>query len=193
MALTKIYYSSILAGIFISIGCVIYTMVGGILGAFLFGFGLTAVLVFKASLYTGKAGYVRGNFQSIADLGVTVAGNLTGAVLVDILCSLAQYSLNQPSASLVISLFPKAILCGMMMYIMVEGIKNTEHPIRPILLLGVPLFILTGMSHSVATMFYLLHFNYGSFWTEIGILFVSLLGNFIGAKLVWGIQKLAEE
>lgn len=54
----KTYYSAILAGIFISLGCIIYTTIDSPLGAFLFAFGLTAVITFKTSLYTGMVGYI---------------------------------------------------------------------------------------------------------------------------------------
>lgn len=45
-----------MAGIFISIGCVVNLAVGGIVGAALFSLGLTAILVFNFNLFTGKAG-----------------------------------------------------------------------------------------------------------------------------------------
>ena len=50
------WIKSIMAGIFISIGCVVNLAVGGIVGAALFSLGLTAILVFNFNLFTGKAG-----------------------------------------------------------------------------------------------------------------------------------------
>ena len=110
-----------------------------------------------------------------------------------LICALGHYQLKQPSLELNFSLFFKAVLCGMIMFLMVDGIKNSDNPIRFILLLGVPLFILTGMVHSVAAMFYLVYFNYGSILTEFFILLISLFGNFVGAKIIYWIQKLAKE
>ena len=49
-------YLSILAGIFISLGCIVYLSIGSIAGALLFAVGLCAVLHFKAELFTGKVG-----------------------------------------------------------------------------------------------------------------------------------------
>ena len=51
--------SSFLAGVCISIGCVVNLMVGGgVIGAILFTFGLITVVHYKYSLYTGTAGFV---------------------------------------------------------------------------------------------------------------------------------------
>lgn len=189
----KTYYSAILAGIFISLGCIVYTTIGGSLGAFLFAFGLTAVITFKTSLYTGMVGYIQAEFSDIIKTVLVIWGNLAGTALMALICALGHYQLNQPSLELDISLFFKAVLCGMMMFLMVDGIKNSDNPIKFILLLGVPLFILTGMAHSVAAMFYLLYFDYGNILKEFLILLISLFGNFIGAKIIYGLQKLAKE
>lgn len=190
----KTYYSAILAGIFISLGCIVYTIIGGYLGAFLFAFGLVNVITFKTSLlYTGAVGYIQARLSDIIKIMLIIWGNLSGTALMALICALGHYQLKQPSLELNFSLFFKAVLCGMIMFLMVDGIKNSDNPIRFILLLGVPLFILTGMVHSVAAMFYLVYFNYGSILTEFFIFLVSLFGNFVGAKIIYWIQKLAKE
>ena len=188
----KTYYSAILAGIFISLGCIIYTTIGGFLGAFLFSFGLVAVLSYKASLFTGMIGYAEIDTSDIIQILLTVLGNLGGVALMVLLAGLAGLSLNQPDISL-LYIFPRSIMCGMMMYIMVEGVKNSQSDVKNLLLLGVPLFILSGMSHSVANMFYVLYFNYNNIIKEFLIIIISLVGNTIGAKIIRGLQKLAKE
>lgn len=188
----KTYYSAILAGIFISLGCIIYTTIGGPLGAFLFSFGLVAVLSYKASLFTGMIGYAEIDTSDITQILLTILGNLGGVALMVLLAGLAGLPLNQPDISL-LYIFPRSIMCGMMMYIMVEGIKNSQSDVKNLLLLGVPLFILSGMSHSVANMFYVLYFNYNNIIKEFLIIFISLVGNTIGAKIIRGLQKLAKE
>ena len=50
---------AILAGICISIGCVVNLRVGGVAGAVLFAFGLTTVVYYGMKLYTGTAGFIR--------------------------------------------------------------------------------------------------------------------------------------
>ena len=188
----KTYYSAILAGIFISLGCIIYTIIGGPLGAFLFSFGLVAVLSYKASLFTGMIGYAEMDSSDIIQILLTILGNLGGVALMVLLAHLADLPLNQPDISL-LYIFPRSIMCGMMMYIMVEGIKNSQSDVKNLLLLGVPLFILSGMSHSVANMFYVLYFNYNNIIKEFLIIFISLVGNTIGAKIIRGLQKIAKE
>ena len=121
MKTLKIYYSAILAGIFISLGCIIYTTIGGSLGAFLFAFGLIAVLSYKTSLFTGMIGYAKIDTSDIIQILLTILGNLSGAALMVLFAKLAGLSLNQPNISLAY-IFPRSIMCGMMMYIMVEGI-----------------------------------------------------------------------
>ena len=188
----KTYYSAILAGIFISLGCIIYTTIGGPLGAFLFSLGLVAVLSYKASLFTGMIGYAEIDSSDIIQILLTILGNLGGVALKVLLAGLAGLPLNQPDISL-LYIFPRSIMCGMMMYIMVEGIKNSQSDVKNLLLLGVPLFILSGMSHSVANMFYVLYFNYNNILKESLIIIISLVGNTIGAKIIRGLQKLAKE
>ena len=51
--------SAALAGLCISIGCVVNLRVGGVAGAALFAFGLLAVVHYKLKLYTGTAGFIR--------------------------------------------------------------------------------------------------------------------------------------
>ena len=51
--------SAILAGLCISIGCIVNLRVGGVAGAVLFAFGLLAVVHYKLKLYTGTAGFIR--------------------------------------------------------------------------------------------------------------------------------------
>ena len=53
----EIFKSSILAGMFISLGCIVNLTVGGYLGAILFSFGLLSVVHYKLKLYTGTIGF----------------------------------------------------------------------------------------------------------------------------------------
>ena len=76
---------SILAGIFIALGCIIYLSIGGAVGAVLFSIGLLSVLYFKAHLFTGKAGLFADNGISVARLGQIWLGNAIGCVLMAVL------------------------------------------------------------------------------------------------------------
>ena len=69
---------SILAGIMISLGCIVYLVVGGPLGAFLFSIGLISVVTFKLNLFTGKAGLLTTNEIDMNELAVIWFGNFIG-------------------------------------------------------------------------------------------------------------------
>ena len=62
----NIFPPAILAGICISIGCVVNLRVGGVAGAVLFAFGLTTVVYYGLKLYTGTAGFIRRQASSAA-------------------------------------------------------------------------------------------------------------------------------
>ena len=47
---------SILAGMMIGLGAIVYLSVGEIAGAFMFSLGLLTILHYKFALFTGKAG-----------------------------------------------------------------------------------------------------------------------------------------
>ena len=68
---------AILAGICISIGCVVNLRVGGVAGAVLFAFGLTTVVYYGMKLYTGTAGFIRrqGDWSMLI---LVLEGNIIG-------------------------------------------------------------------------------------------------------------------
>ena len=72
--------SAIVAGICISIGCVVNLRVGGVAGAVLFAFGLTAVVSYALKLYTGTAGFIRAKGDWTMLL-VVLIGNIIGCGL----------------------------------------------------------------------------------------------------------------
>lgn len=49
---------AILAGMVIAVSCYANLLLGGVLGAFIFAFGLTSVIFFKLNLFTGAVGKV---------------------------------------------------------------------------------------------------------------------------------------
>lgn len=77
------YYllNSILAGIAISIGAIVYLNVCGVAGALLFSTGLLAVLGFNFNLFTGKAGLLADKGISVKHLCLVWLGNLIGTVI----------------------------------------------------------------------------------------------------------------
>ncbi len=177
------YCGRILAGCCVSLGAFIYLKVGGPLGAVMFGVGLMSVLTFRFELFTGQIknfSHWRTDFQWL--LGMLLF-NAVGCLLAS---CLVRYD-----ARLVVSCqqivecradlgFLKSIVtgigCGFIMTLIVTTWKKTPVP----LLLGIPAFILSGMTHSVADVFF---YSLGyealtpaAFTSYAG----TVLGNFLG-------------
>lgn len=185
----NLFKGSVLAGICISIGCVVNLRVGGVAGPVLFAFGLLACVHFKLPLYTGTAGFVMSR-RDLVNLAIILFGNLTGCLLMAVGID---YSLPDsiPEAAAAITekralLAPMqtlilAILCGFIMTVAVKF--GREGKFLP-LLFGVPVFILCGFIHSIADAFYILatpaHLLTGA--VAINYIF-AVLGNLIGCNL----------
>lgn len=180
---------AILAGICISIGCVVNLRVGGVAGAVLFAFGLTTVVYYGLKLYTGTAGFIRrrGDWTMLA---MVLAGNIIGCLLTAWLISYAQPDCIEPASKILagrlakgpLACFLLAIGCGFIMTTAVEFARKGK--MLP-LLLGVPVFILCGFAHSIADAFYFL-ISPSEVLLQPAVLVVYLsevLGNFVGCNL----------
>ena len=180
---------AILAGICISIGCVVNLRVGGVAGAVLFAFGLTTVVYYGLKLYTGTAGFIRrrGYWSMLA---VVLLGNIIGCLLTAWMIGYAQPDCVEPASKVLASRLAKgpvacfllAIGCGFIMTTAVEFARKGK---MLTLLLGVPVFILCGFAHSIADAFYFLVAPTGQLMqTDVLIVYVAeVLGNFVGCNL----------
>ena len=74
-----------LAGIMISIGCILYLQIGGVAGACLFAVGLATVCFFNLKLFTGQAGKLTTQDIKPFDLAKIWCENVFGVALVSIL------------------------------------------------------------------------------------------------------------
>ena len=186
--------SAILAGICISIGCVVNLRVGGVAGAVLFAFGLLAVVHYKLKLYTGTAGFIRakGDWTMIT---FVLIGNIIGCALTALACIYAQPDILPPDLAIVQSRLAKgplacfllAIGCGFIMTTAVQF--GREGKFLP-LLFGVPVFILCGFAHSIADAFYFLAVPEMYSPQLLGIYIAEVFGNFAGCNLYrWIIAK----
>lgn len=185
----KIIPLSILAGICISIGCVVNLRVGGVAGAVLFAFGLTTVVYYGLKLYTGTAGFIRikGDWTM---LGLVLVGNIIGCLLSAWLIAYAQPDCIEPASKILAGRLAKgpfacfllAIGCGFIMTTAVEFARKGK--MLP-LLLGVPVFILCGFVHSIADAFYfLISPSAQLLQADVLIVYVfEVLGNFVGCNL----------
>ena len=178
-----------LAGICISIGCVVNLRVGGVAGAVLFAFGLTTVVYYGLKLYTGTAGFIRmkGDWTMLA---LVLVGNIIGCLLFAWLIAYAQPDCIEPASKILAGRLAKgpfacfllAIGCGFIMTTAVEFARKGK--MLP-LLLGVPVFILCGFAHSIADAFYfLVSPSEQVLQTQVLVVYVSeVLGNFVGCNL----------
>ena len=186
--------SAIIAGICISIGCVVNLRVGGVPGAVLFAFGLLAVVHYKLKLYTGTAGFIRAK-GDWSMLGTVLLGNIIGCALTALACTYAQPDILPPDLAIVQSRLAKgpfacfllAIGCGFIMTTAVQF--GREGKFLP-LLFGVPVFILCGFAHSVADAFYFLAVPELYSFNFLIVYIAEVLGNFVGCNLYrWVIAK----
>ena len=190
----NILRSAIIAGICISIGCVVNLRVGGVAGAVLFAFGLLAVVHYKLKLYTGTAGFIRAK-GDWSMLGYVLLGNIIGCAFTALACSYAQPDILPPDFAIVQSRLAKgpwacfllAIGCGFIMTTAVQF--GREGKFLP-LLFGVPVFILCGFAHSVADAFYFLAVTELYSVDLLMVYIAEVLGNFVGCNLYrWVIAK----
>ena len=72
----------LMAGIFIGIGCLAYLSIGGIIGAILFAFGLTSVVLTQSKLFTGMAGFWK-SYKDILILIPVILLNFIGCFIVE--------------------------------------------------------------------------------------------------------------
>jgi formate/nitrite transporter FocA (FNT family) len=180
---------AILAGICISIGCVVNLRVGGVAGAVLFAFGLTTVVYYGLKLYTGTAGFIRrqGDWSMLL---MVLIGNIIGCLLTAWLIAYAQPDCIEPASKILagrltkgpLACFLLAIGCGFIMTTAVEFARKGK--MLP-LVFGVPVFILCGFAHSIADAFYFLVSPAEQvLQTEVLIVYLSeVLGNFVGCNL----------
>ena len=183
------FIKSVLAGLFIGIGCLAYlSSADKIIGALLFTVGLFVILTFKLNLFTGKICYIieKKNYLEVV---ITLIGNFIGTLLLALICratrliNLIDYANAICEINLsdsYISLFILGILCNILIYVAVEG-YNKFKDIRGILsvFFGVVIFIVIGFEHCIADMFY---FNFTFAYScdvLLRLLFV-VLGNCIG-------------
>lgn len=179
------FRKSIMAGIAISLGCIVNLRIGGVTGAVLFTFGLLTVVHYQLPLYTGQAGFV--GIRKIGKLTWILLGNVIGCFVSAMLTAVTSPELVTKCQSIIethfgINLYSVLILgigCGFVMTTAVEFAKRKQY--LP-LLFGVPLFILCKFQHSVADAFYYLcSFNFS--YELFNLWIVIVVGNYLGCNV----------
>lgn len=190
--------SAVLSGIIIGVAGIVYLIVGGVIGTFLFGLGLFVILTLKLNLFTGKVGYlVEQKPAYLIDLSVIWIGNLIGTTLSALALRSTRIGNNQDVAEKVnkivdtkmndsvLSILILAFFCGLLMYIAVDTYKNIENPVAQMVVIFLPImvFILSGFEHVIANMFY---FTMAWRWSVKALLYLAVMtvGNALGAMLI---------
>ena len=190
----KLTYS-ILAGVAISIGCIIYLLCSNkIVGAILFSVGILMVMEFKFLLFTGYVPKEREN-QPVKEYLINSAfvfiGNLLGAMLTALVISLTRLQDSIYTAAKAIcevklsdnllSIFILSILCGIIIAAIVKA-ENYKMQVLYVAMM-IAVFILSGYEHVVANAFYLSITLSIFTWQGLLFMLVCLLGNFAGGFL----------
>ena len=198
--------NSILAALMIIIGCIVYLQVGGIFGAILFSFALLTICSRGYHLYTGRVGlvsisteikiwekflyctvilllnfvftYLFGTFIRNAGIGVEVAQQMCAEKL----------------AKSALETFVDGLLCGVIMYVAVQIFLENKSVFG--ILIGVPVFIMSGFEHSIADMGYL---SIAGYWKQdkvVPFILLVIAGNTLGSifvalgeRVVYGLLK----
>lgn len=190
---------AILAGLCISIGCTVNMKVGGVAGAVLFAFGLTTVVYYGLKLYTGTAGFIR-RHGDWGMLLIVLVGNIVGCLLTSLALRYAHPDLVDSASAILsarmakgpLACFLLAIGCG---FIMTTAVFFARQGKMLPLLLGVPVFILCGFTHSIADAFYFLTAPWEQVlqWPVLVLYVAEVLGNFVGCNLYRWVKPREKE
>ncbi len=182
--------SGIAAGLMISLGGTVYLACENrTVGAFCFTIGLLGVCYYGFSLYTGRIGYIaeKHDTEYLSGLFLGLLGNLIGTILCGLAVRLATPwgSAAETAAAAKLALPAGAVLvkagfCGILVYAAVNLFRDKKTALG--ILIGIPVFILSGFEHSVADMFYL---SAAGIFTPAAAWFIVLvlIGNSAGAVL----------
>ena len=182
---------SILAGVMIALGGIVYLSVGGIAGALLFSMGLLTILAFKFELFTGKASLLSTKQIKIGKLLEIWIGNFIGTLFAafGILFTPAGTQLTEKAMVIIAAKTSYSfstnllygVFCGLLMYIAVQT-YSMRHQNALYAMLPVAIFILCGFNHCIADMFYL-HMG-GLHIKDYWILIPTTIGNLIGCNII---------
>lgn len=200
----------ILAGAVIGLGGLLNLLMLSLnlkyLGGVLFSVGLFSVCFFSLHLYTGRIAYVIDNKKDyILSLLIMYLGNAIGAILFGYLMRLTTISTTGILSEIATKVGTNKIInfasnevfysglkilifsffCGIMVFLAVDVFKKVDKWIIKIinLVVCVALFVICGMEHCIANMFYFAIGNiYGvDLFACIVAILIATLGNSLGA------------
>ena len=181
--------SGIAAGLCISLGGAVFLSAENkVVGAVAFTIGLLSICYYGLSLYTGKVGYLfeKHDKEAFSVLFLGLLGNFIGTavcglIMRHILPAVAQKAESICAAKLekdALTVFLLGAFCGILVYIAVNLFRDKKTVLG--ILIGIPVFILSGFEHSIADMFYMAAAGEFSLRALVFILLV-IAGNSVGA------------
>lgn len=210
----KQFINAIIAGMIISIACVMYLCCSAmnykILGGFIFGLGFLFIGLYGYEYYSQKIGYVVENkVIYILDCLIAFIGNFAGTwliVLIVKMTSLADAGTglitiglesvlsSRVGNGLVLDFIGKSLISGLIIYLTFNTYKKAEQPIARFLSLFIGAFVISllGFDELVSDMFYFnmacfYDYNYGELFAK---LMYVLVGNSLGAMIIPLLRKL---
>ena len=180
----RLLIKSIIAGIMISVGCVVNLSCDNkYIGAILFCIGLITILLFNFNLYTGKVCYIPNNKPSyILQILLILFGNILGCIIMGVLFPITPLSICTTKLSYDLqTVLIKSIMCGLLIYIAVDYYKKYKTLLPT--LFCIPVFILSGYIHVIADTFYFVSAQAFNTNTIIYIL-VAAIGNAFGGMII---------
>ena len=180
----QLIFSAILAGLCIGIGAAAYcSCSNALVGALLFAAGLSAICAQGFALYTGKIGYARTK-KDYQNAAIMFLGNCIGVATIAYIARLAAPSIQIQALSMIeaknnatiIQKFCSGILCGMCVYLAVDGYKAMNKFL--FILLFIPLFIVCAWDHCIANIAYAV---FAGKLMRLDLFIAVVLGNSAGA------------
>lgn len=190
---SKIFLSSVLAGVVITFGCAANLMSDNkIAGSVFFVIGLFFICTFNWNLFTGKLPYAK-KLKDWLNLLLIWIGNVTGSILTGLLISHSKesvriqdiaFQLVDAKANLdLLEIFLSAVCCNILIYLAVEGFRGSTVELGKYLSLvfGVSVFVLCGFEHCIADVGYAAiarcDFSY------FKLIAVASVGNLVGGRI----------
>ena len=208
----KTFRSAVIAGFTIGLAGFGYLSMNGVLngvvGAFVFAFGLLTIVAYKLKLFTGTAGFINMKKEEFGTLMLILVGNVIGCGVVALMTRLAPSAANSTAETVnaaaetvlngritngALKSGVLAIGCGFIMTTAVTFARKGN--VLP-LIFGVPLFIFCGFPHCLVDAFYILTSPVSFVGANIGAVLATygcvVLGNFIGCNLYRAVLPDAE-
>lgn len=207
----KTYLSGIYAGLCVVLAAMIYLVLTAYglrpLGSVLFSVGLIIIVIYNLALYTGKIGYVFAkDGPTLLVLLMTFLGNATAMILGGYLLSLLRFTgwsalfdvVDNIAASRMIGsgeswymALINGFFCGVLVFLAIYSYRKAKRVwVKYLgLIFFISVFVLLGMEHCLANMFF---FSLGNAWNGPLLLnvLIVIVGNSLGGMFAYIINYL---